>query len=147
MPAQANVPAAATASVALRSARRGPRMTRRTPRTASRGSMARSMRASESSWARLGSGAGTQRSGGRGGSIGSFSASKRTVVMSTPETPSTIAWCVLPTIAKRPPFSPSISQSSQSGFERSSCCEKIRAASTRSCCSEPGSGREVWRTW
>ena len=67
--------------------------------------------------------------------------------MSTPETPSTMQWWVLPTIAKRPPFSPSTSQSSQSGFERSSCWEKIRAASTRSCCSEPGSGSEVWRTW
>ena len=60
--------------------------------------------------------------------------------MSTPETPSTMQWWVLPTIAKRPPFSPSISQSSQSGLERSSCCEKIRAARARSCCSEPGSG-------
>ena len=45
--------------------------------------------------------------------------------MSTPETPSTRAWWLLPTIAKRSPSRPSTSHSSQSGFERSSCCEKI----------------------
>ena len=67
--------------------------------------------------------------------------------MSTPETPSTRQWWVLPTIAKRPPFSPSTSHISQSGFERSSCWLKTRAARFLSCSSLPGGGREVWRTW
>ena len=67
--------------------------------------------------------------------------------MSTPETPSTRAWWLLPMIAKRSPLSPSTSHSSQSGFERSSCWEKIRAARLRSCSSEPGAGSAVCRTW
>ena len=67
--------------------------------------------------------------------------------MSTPETPSTSAWWLLPMIAKRPSRSPSTSQSSQSGLLRSSCWEKIRAARLRSCSSEPGAGRALWRTW
>ena len=58
--------------------------------------------------------------------------------MSTPETPSTSAWWLLPTIAKRSPSRPSTSHSSQSGLERSSCWEKIREARLRSCSSEPG---------
>jgi len=45
--------------------------------------------------------------------------------------------------AKPPSARPSTTHSSQSGFERSSCWEKILAANTRSCCSEPGSGSEV----
>jgi hypothetical protein len=40
--------------------------------------------------------------------------------MSTPETPSTNAWCVFEISAKRPPSSPCTIQTSQSGFERSS---------------------------
>ena len=67
--------------------------------------------------------------------------------MSTPETPSTSAWWLLPTIAKRSPLSPSTSHSSQSGLVRSSCWEKIRAARLRNCSSEPGAGSAVWRTW
>ena len=67
--------------------------------------------------------------------------------MSTPETPSTSAWWLLPTTAKRPSRSPSTSHSSQSGLVRSSCWEKIRAARLRSCSSEPGAGSAVWRTW
>jgi hypothetical protein len=51
--------------------------------------------------------------------------------MSIPETPSTSAWCDLPTIANRRSSIPSTSHSSQSGFERSSRWEKIRAASVR----------------
>ena len=47
--------------------------------------------------------------------------------MSTPETPSTIAWWVLVRIAKRSRSRPCTSHSSQSGLERSSCCEKTRA--------------------
>ena len=89
----------------------------------------------------LGSGSGIHCSRGGAVSGGSFSRSKRTVVMSTPETPSTMQWWVLATIAKRPPSSPSTSQSSQSGFERSSCWEKTRAARFRSCSSLPGAGQ------
>ncbi len=67
--------------------------------------------------------------------------------MSTPETPSTSAWWLLPMIAKRSSRSPSTSHSSQSGLLRSSCWEKIRAARLRSCSSEPGAGSALWRTW
>ena len=67
--------------------------------------------------------------------------------MSTPETPSTSAWWVLVTNANRFRVRPWTSHSSQSGFVRSSCCEKIRAAILRSCSSEPGEGRAEWRTW
>jgi hypothetical protein len=63
--------------------------------------------------------------------------------MSTPETPSTSAWCVLLIIAKRLPSSPCTSHSSQSGFERSRRWEKIRPASWRSCSVEPGLGSAV----
>ena len=67
--------------------------------------------------------------------------------MSTPETPSTIAWWVLVRIAKRSRSRPCASHSSQSGFERSSCWEKTRPASRFSCASPPGSGSAVWRMW
>ena len=46
---------------------------------------------------------------------------------STPETPSTSAWWVLEISAKRSPSSPSTSQFSHSGLDRSSCWEAIRA--------------------
>ncbi len=67
--------------------------------------------------------------------------------MSTPETPSTRAWWVLVMIAKRLRSRPWTSHSSQSGFERSSGCEKTRPAMFRSCSSEPGAGSAEWRTW
>ena len=61
--------------------------------------------------------------------------------MSTPETPSTSAWWVFEISAKRPSSRPWTSHSSQSGFERSSRCEKIRPTSWRSCSSLPGLGQ------
>ena len=67
--------------------------------------------------------------------------------MSTPDTPSTSAWWVFETSAKRSPSSPCTSQISHSGLERSSRWEKIRPARPRSCSSEPGAGSAVWRTW
>ena len=67
--------------------------------------------------------------------------------MSTPETPSTSAWWVFVTSAKRFRVSPWTIHSSQSGFVRSSCCEKTREAMLRSCSSEPGAGSAEWRTW
>ena len=77
----------------------------RTPRTISRGLVARSRSASPSSCRSVGSGR-ASHGGASGGPCGSASRSKRTVVMSTPETPSTSAWWLLPTIAKRPPSQP-----------------------------------------
>ena len=53
--------------------------------------------------------------------------------MSTPETPSTSAWWLLVTSAKRPPSTLSMSHISHSGFERSRRWEKTRAARIRSC--------------
>ena len=126
---------------------RGPRSAARTPRTISCGLVVRSRRASLSSLKSVGSGRGAHFGGSAGGLSGSFSMSKSTVVMSTPEMPSTSAWWLLPTIAKRSPSRPSTSHSSQSGLLRSSCWEKIRAARLRSCSSEPGAGSAVWRTW
>ena len=49
--------------------------------------------------------------------------------MSTPETPSTSAWWLLPMIATS--RRPSTNHSSQSGLLRSSCWEKSRAATAR----------------
>ena len=125
--------------------RRGWRKTARTPRKASAGVVARSARARPRTSASVGSGPGTQASGEGEGASGF--ASKRTVVMSTPETPSIRQWWLLVTIPKRPPSRPSTSHISHIGFERSRRWEKMRAASVRSCCSEPGSGSAVWRTW
>ena len=98
------------------------------------------------SWAADGSGFGTQSSSGGAGS-GTGLTSKSTVAMSTPETPSTSAWWVLVTNAKRLRVRPWTIHSSQSGLVRSSACEKTRAAMLRSCSSEPGEGRAEWRTW
>ena len=67
--------------------------------------------------------------------------------MSTPEIPSTIAWWDLVRIAKRSSSSSCTSHISQSGLERSSCWEKTRPASRRSCASPPGAGSAVWRMW
>ena len=64
-----------------------------------------------------------------------------------PTTPSTSAWCVFEISAKRPPSSPWMIQISQSGFERSRRCEKMRPARLRSWSSLPGFGSAVWRTW
>ena len=67
--------------------------------------------------------------------------------MSAPETPSTRQWWALLISAKRPPWMPSTHQVSQSGFDRSSRWEKIRAASSLSCSIDPGAGSAVVRTW
>ena len=67
--------------------------------------------------------------------------------MSTPEIPSTIAWWVLVMIAKRSRSSPCASHTSQSGFERSSCCEKSGRPAASAASSSPGAGSAVWRTW
>ena len=67
--------------------------------------------------------------------------------MSTPETPSTSAWWVFEMRANLPPSKPWISQTSQSGLERSRRWEKMRPASWRSWSSDPGRGSAVCRTW
>ena len=66
---------------------------------------------------------------------------------SVPDTPSTMAWWVLATIAHRPCSRPWTIQISQSGLVRSSCCDISRPTRRRSCSSPPGVGRAVWRTW
>ena len=93
-----------------------------------------------------GSGSGVQSSSPSIGA-GTGWRSNSTVAMSTPETPSTSAWWVFEISANFPPSKPWISHSSQSGFERSRRCEKMRPASWRSWSSEPGLGSAVWRTW
>ena len=127
--------------------RRGPRSTARTLRAISAGIVARSSSASPSSCARLGSGRGSQRSPGSVGAAGSGEVSNSTEMMSTPEMPSTSAWWVFESSAKRSSSSPSTSHTSQSGLSRSSCCENTRPASAFSCSSEPGEGSAVERTW
>ena len=57
------------------------------------------------------------------------------------------AWWVFEMTANLLPSKPWISQTSQSGFERSRRWEKMRPASWRSWSSEPGFGSAVWRTW
>src|SRR5680860_1108669 len=88
--------AAATSSILpvaprSRSTWRGPRRAARRARTNSRGLVARSCSASLSRSRLVGSGRGAHFGGRTGGWSGASSRSKRTVVMSTPETPSTTA--------------------------------------------------------
>ena len=72
--------------------------------TISVGTVARSTSASPSSWAPLGSGPRHPRRSGARRGAGSGAASNSTVVMSTPEMPSTSAWWVLASSAKRSPL-------------------------------------------
>ena len=94
----------------------------------------------------LGALRGVQGAGG-GGGAGFGSRSINTVARSTPETPSSMQWCVLLTTAKRESPSPSTSHISQSGLSRSRACEKRRPTSFFSSASPPGAGKAVWRTW
>ena len=72
---------------------------------------------------------------------GSGERSNSTVARSTPAIPSISEWWVLVISAKRLSSRPSISHISHSGFERSSCWEKMRAV--RSCsCSMPAGRRQ-----
>ena len=66
---------------------------------------------------------------------------------SVPDTPSTMAWWVLDSMAQWPSSSPSTIQISHSGLERSSCWAMTRPTSLRSSASPPGAGSAVWRTW
>ena len=83
------------------SARRGPRTALRRPRTASRGTVRRSTSASASSCGPRASASASSAPWAGATGAGSGEASNSTAVMSTPETPSTSAWCVLPMSAKR----------------------------------------------
>ena len=67
--------------------------------------------------------------------------SMMTASRSVPETPSTSAWCVLARIAHRPSSSPSTTQISHNGLERSSCCAMTRPTSLRRSLSPPGDGQ------
>jgi len=115
------------------------------------GSAAETVASSNGAWggssARVGSGRGTHPCAGGATGTDSRAASNSTVAMSTPEMPSTSAWWVFESSAKRSPCKPSTSHSSQSGLERSSDWEKTRPARRLSCTSPPGLGRAVWRTW
>ena len=143
---QATSPSASPASTTLRVVRIGWLAARTARRASLNGVSLSSATPRAASSAEEGEGCGTQS---RSGSIGSGTGftSKRTVAMSTPETPSTRAWWVFVTSAKRFFSSPWTSQSSQSGLERSSPWEKSRPAMLRSCSSEPGAGSAEWRTW
>ncbi len=70
-----------------------------------------------------------------------------TASRSVPETPSTMAWCVLANIAQRSSSSPSTTHISHRGLERSSCWAMTRPTSLRSSRSPPGAGSAVWRRW
>ena len=98
-------------------------------------------------WCRSGAGAAASARPRPAGPTGSGEASNSTETMSMPETPSTSAWWVLASRAKRSSSSPSTIQISQSGLSRSSCCEKTRPARSISWRSEPGAGSAVARTW
>ncbi len=95
----------------------------------------------------LGSDCGAHGGASWGTACGTGVASNRTVARSMPEMPSTSEWWVLEISAKRLPSSPCTRYVSHSGFERSSACEWMRAASARSWSSDPGDGSAVWRTW
>ena len=97
-----------------------------------------SLSVSSSSCSGVGAGSGSHA--GASGMVGSGVKSNRTVATSTPEMPSTSAWCVFWITATLPPSSPSTNQSSHSGRSRSSCCVCTRSNSARSCARVPGSG-------
>ena len=142
MPADAIDASPATVLAACSAAARGALTMPAAARAASNGVPARSITASANSDGPLGSGRGYQ--GGLGSrSGGSGSRSNSTVMMSTPEMPSTSAWCVLQTSPKWSSPTRLTSQISHSGFERSSCCENTRPARLRSCSSLAGSGSAV----
>ena len=82
-----------------------------------------------------GCGAGCQASGA--GDRASGVASRMTASNSVPDTPSTMQWCVLDTIAQRSPSTPSTIQISHSGLDRSSCWDMMRPTSRRSSSSAP----------
>ncbi len=146
MPAAAIEASPASVFAAAEPACRGLPTAPTADRARSSGVAARSITASPNSVAPLGSGRGYH--GGPGSrSGGSGSRSKSTVMMSTPEIPSTSAWCVLQTSANWSSLTRLTSQISHSGLERSSCWENTRPASLRSCSSLAGAGSAVWRTW
>ena len=97
---QATSPSASPASTTLRVVRMGWLAARTARRASLKGVSLSSTAPRAASSAEEGEGWGTQS---RSGSIGSGTGftSKRTVAMSTPETPSTSAWWVLVTSAKR----------------------------------------------
>ena len=146
-PAHAIAPTPTSHSPACPSAWRGARVRARSPRAPSAGTVARSSSAWTSSSASVGSGRATHWRPSSAGGVASGETSKSTEVMSTPLTPSTSAWWVLEMIAKRPPSSPSTRLSSHSGLVRSSGRANRRPARLRSCSSEPGAGRALWRRW
>ena len=102
--------------------------------------------ASPSSFAEPGSGWALHGSAGPTGA-GSRAVSNSTVVMSTPEIPSTSAWWVLAITAKRLPERDWTSQISHNGLWRSSRCENSRPARRFSAASSAGFGSAVWRMW
>ena len=129
--AQASAPDARTASSPdadrAPGAARGQRARRRARSRPAR-SRARAARR-RAAGRRSAAGRGIHGVGLRAVGAGSGAVSKSTVVMSTPETPSTSAWCVLAARSRsgRPPGR-STSQISHSGLARSSCCENSRPA-------------------
>ena len=90
---------------------------------------------------------------GGGGSTTSADCEWMALIISTPDLPSIAAWWTLSTNAK-PPLGmpstlsrPSMTYSSQSGFERSSGRACSRAAWMQNCRQSPGFGSAMWRTW
>ena len=91
MPARVVAPTLTTLSFTCATALRGARSSARVPRPISAGTVARSISASPSNLAEPGSGLAVHGAGGRDVPAGSGEVSNRTVVMSTPEMPSTSA--------------------------------------------------------
>ena len=118
----------------------------RAPRRARNGSEARSRSAWPSSSVGPGAGRGMY---GMGSGISGFAAvEKRICERSAPPAPSVMQWWILFSREKcSPPSSPSITQISQSGRERSRRRARIREASSFSCSRVPGRGSERWRMW
>ncbi len=94
IPASVVAPMLASPSLSCAAAFLGARSSARAPRTISAGTVVRSISASPSSFAGPGSGFALHGMGGPVGA-GSRAVSNSTVVMSTPEMPSTSAWWVL----------------------------------------------------
>ncbi len=138
-PASAAKPVSTSPSWAA--AWRGTRLAARSARSCSYGLRAIVASASAARVHADGAASGLQSSGCGAGGFGLVS--RRTVMSSVPETPSTMLWWVLARSAQRLSPSPSTIQSSQSGLVRSSCWLITRPTSRRSSGSRPGAGSAV----
>ena len=80
-------------------------------------------------------------------STGSGSRSRMLVARLEPDTPSIVAWCIRARTATAPCSTPSMTQNSQRGRERSKGRPAMSPTMSASCSVLPGDSTAMWRTW